>query len=64
MAKPQSAGTFSGSPVATIVIAKNQKRLKWLRSELRMAQPRGLSHEIDVLVARNVWPGGPIPPKR
>jgi hypothetical protein len=62
--KAQSAGTPSRPPLPTIVVATNQKRLKRLRAELRLAEPREPSPEVDAFFARNVRPGGPIPPKR
>jgi hypothetical protein len=48
----------------TIVVATNQKRLKRLRAELRMAQPGEPSPEVDAFFARNVRPGGPLPSGR
>jgi hypothetical protein len=78
-AKPLSAGTRKGTakavvaaakspdtpakPMPTIVVATSQKRLKRLRAELRMAQPSEPSPEVDAFFARNVRPGGPLPPK-
>jgi hypothetical protein len=47
----------------TVVVATNQKRLKRLRAELRMAEPHEPSPEVEAFFACNVRPGGPIPPK-
>jgi hypothetical protein len=38
--------------------------LKRLRAELRVAEPHEPSPEVEAFFARNVRPGGPIPPKR
>jgi hypothetical protein len=54
----------SRPPLPTVVVATNQKRLKRLRAELRMAEPREPNPEVEAFFARNVRPGGPIPPKR
>jgi hypothetical protein len=45
-----------------VVVATRQKRLKRLRAELRMAEPREPSPEVEAFFARNVRPGGPLPP--
>ena len=37
--------------------------LKRLRAELRMAQPREPSPKVEEFFARNVRPGGPLPPE-
>ena len=63
-AQPQSTVAPSRPPLPTIVVAKNQKRLKRLRAELRMAQPHESSPEVDAFFARNVRPGGPLAPER
>jgi hypothetical protein len=49
-----------------VVVAINQKRLKRLRAELRMAAPSEPSPEAEVeaFFAHNVRPGGPLPPER
>jgi hypothetical protein len=62
--KPQSTVTPSRPPLPTVVVATSQKRLKRLRAELRMAELREPSPEIDAFFARNVRPGEPIRPKR
>jgi hypothetical protein len=62
-AKPAAAPP-SRPPLPTVVVATNQKRLKRLRAELRMAEPHEPSPEIDAFFARNVRPGGPLPPAR
>jgi hypothetical protein len=62
--KPQSVGTSRRPPLPTVVVATDQKQLKRLRAELRMAQPREPSPEVEAFFARNVRPGGPMPPKR
>jgi len=49
---------------SAIVVTTNQKRLKRLRAELRMAEPREPSPEVDAFFARNVRPGGPLAPER
>jgi len=61
-AKPAAAPP-SRPPLPTVVVATNQKRLKRLRAELRMAQPREPSPEMEAFFARNVRPGGPLPPE-
>jgi hypothetical protein len=63
-AKPPAAAPPIRPPLPTVVVATNQKRLKHLRAELRMAEPREPSPEVDAFFARNVRPGGPLPPKR
>jgi hypothetical protein len=63
VAKAQSAAAPpSRPPLRTVVIATNQKRLKRLRAELRMARPREPSPEVEAFFARNVRPGGPLAP--
>jgi hypothetical protein len=62
--QPQSAGTPSRPSLPTIVVATSQTRLKRLRAELRMAEPHEPSPEVDAFFARNVRPGGPMPPAR
>jgi len=54
----------SRPPLPTVVVATNQKRLKRLRAELRMAQPGEPSPEVEAFFARNVRRGGPIPPHK
>jgi hypothetical protein len=44
----------------TIIVAANRKRL---RAELRTAEPREPSPEVDAFFACNVRLGGPLPPK-
>jgi hypothetical protein len=61
--KAQSAGT-SRPPLPTVVVAISQKRLKRLRAELRMAEPHEPSPDVDAFFARNVRPGGPLPPHK
>jgi hypothetical protein len=63
-AKQPAAAPLTRPPLPTVVVATNQKRLKRLRAELRMAEPHEPSPEVDAFFARNVRPGGPIPPKR
>jgi hypothetical protein len=63
-AKPPAAVPPSRPALPTVVVATSQKRLKRLRAELRMAEPHEPSPEVDAFFARNVRPGGPIPPKR
>jgi hypothetical protein len=62
--KQPPAAPTTRPPLPTVVVATNQKRLKRLRAELRMAEPHEPSPEVDAFFARNVRPGGPIPPKR
>jgi hypothetical protein len=59
-----TAAPPSRPPLPTIVVATNQKRLKRLRAELRTAEPHEPSPEVDAFFARNVRPGGPLPPAR
>jgi hypothetical protein len=63
-AKQPAAAPPTRPPLPTVVVATNQKRLKQLRAELRLAEPREPSPEVDAFFARNVRPGGPIPPNR
>ena len=63
-AKLPAAPLPTRPPLPTIVVATNQKRLKRLRAELRMAAPSEPSPEVDAFFARDVRPGGPLPPKR
>jgi hypothetical protein len=63
-AKQPAAAPPSRPPLPTVVAATNQKRLKRLRAELRMAEPSEPSPEVEAFFAHNVRPGGPIPPKR
>jgi hypothetical protein len=59
--KQTAAAPPKRPPLPTVVVATNQKRL---RAELRMAEPQEPSPEVEAFFARNVRPGGPIPPKR
>jgi hypothetical protein len=61
---PTAAAPLSRPPLPTVVVATNQKRLKRLRAELRMAELREPNPEVEAFFARNVRPGGPIPPKQ
>jgi hypothetical protein len=54
----------SRPPLPTVVVATSQKRLKRLRAEPRMAQPREPNPEVDAFFARNVRPGGPLSPAK
>jgi hypothetical protein len=63
-AKLPAAAPPSRPPLPTAVVATNQRRLKHLRAELRMAELREPAPEVDAFFARNVRPGGPLPPKR
>jgi hypothetical protein len=63
VAKPKSTALPSRPPLPTIVVATNQKRLKRLRAELRMAEPREPSSEVEAFFARNVRPGGRCRPR-
>ena len=63
-AKQPAAAPPGRPPLPAIVVGTNQKRLKRLRAELRVAEPHEPSPEVDAFFARNVRPGGPISPKR
>jgi hypothetical protein len=63
-AKQPAAAPPSRPRLPTVVVATNQKRLKRLRAELRMAEPGEPSPEVEAFFARNVRPGGPIPPHK
>jgi hypothetical protein len=62
-AKPPPAAPPSRPPLPTVVVATSQKRLKRLRAELRTAEPGEPNPEVNAFLARNVRPGGPLPPK-
>jgi hypothetical protein len=62
--KPAAAPPPSRPPLPTVVVATNQKRLKRLRAELRMAELHAPSPEVEAFFARNVRLGGPLPLQR
>jgi hypothetical protein len=61
-AKQPAAAPPTRPALPTVVVATNQKRLKHLRAELRMAEPHEPSPEVEGFFTRNVPPGGPLPP--
>jgi hypothetical protein len=46
-----------------VVVVPNEKRARLLRAERWAAKPREPSPEADAFFARNVRPGGPLPPR-
>jgi hypothetical protein len=62
--QPPAAAPPTRPPLPTVVVSKNQKRLKRLRAELKMAEPHEPNPEVDAFFARNVHPGGPLPPHK
>jgi hypothetical protein len=61
-AKPAPVPGTDQKPV--IVAATGEKQLKRQHAERRAAEPREPSPEVDAFFARNVRPGGPLPPKQ